>query len=147
MFKTILVGTDGSQTAEKAVASAVSMAKAFGAKLIVVSVFRPAESALAIAPGGDMALAALPTDDQLRAVLQAHVDAQIEQCGATDVDHELRIVGGEPARTILDVAEQEKVDLIVVGSRGMTGMRRMLGSVPNTITHHAPCSVLIVETC
>ena len=54
---------------------------------------------------------------------------------------------GDPADAILDVAEETKADLIVVGNKGMTGARRfLLGSVPNKVSHHAPCSVLIIRT-
>ena len=54
---------------------------------------------------------------------------------------------GNPAEAILDVAEEQGADLIVVGSKGMQGSRRfLLGSVPDKISHHAPCSVLIVRT-
>ena len=54
---------------------------------------------------------------------------------------------GEPADAILDVAEEEGADLIVVGNKGMTGAKRfLLGSVPNKVSHHAPSSVLIIRT-
>ena len=54
---------------------------------------------------------------------------------------------GDPADAILDVAEEQGADLIVVGNKGMTGAKRfLLGSVPNKVSHHAPCSVLIVRT-
>jgi nucleotide-binding universal stress UspA family protein len=53
---------------------------------------------------------------------------------------------GSPAEAIVKVAEQEGADLIVVGNKGMKGARRILGSVPNTVAHAAPCSVLIVDT-
>ena len=54
---------------------------------------------------------------------------------------------GDAADAILDVAEEQRADLIVVGNRGMTGAKRfLLGSVPNKVSHHAPCSVLIVRT-
>ena len=54
---------------------------------------------------------------------------------------------GDPADAILDVAEQVNADLIVVGNKGMTGAKRfLLGSVPNKVSHHAPCSVIIIRT-
>jgi nucleotide-binding universal stress UspA family protein len=63
------------------------------------------------------------------------------------IDARTRIEQGDPADTILTVAELEDADLIVVGNRGMTGPTRfLLGSVPNVISHHAPCDVLIVKT-
>jgi nucleotide-binding universal stress UspA family protein len=63
------------------------------------------------------------------------------------VEARTRIEQGDPADTILAVADLEAADLIVVGNRGMTGPTRfLLGSVPNIISHHAPCDVLIVKT-
>jgi nucleotide-binding universal stress UspA family protein len=54
---------------------------------------------------------------------------------------------GDPADAILDVAEEQDADLVVVGNKGMTGAKRfLLGSVPNKVSHHAPCSVLIIRT-
>jgi nucleotide-binding universal stress UspA family protein len=55
-------------------------------------------------------------------------------------------VEGDPADALLTVAEQVKADLIMVGNKGMAGARRILGSVPNNVSHHAPCSVMIVST-
>ena len=53
---------------------------------------------------------------------------------------------GDPADAILDVAEERNADLIVVGNKGMTGAKRfLLGSVPNKVSHHAPCCVLIIR--
>jgi nucleotide-binding universal stress UspA family protein len=54
---------------------------------------------------------------------------------------------GDPADAILDVAEERGADLVVVGNKGMTGAKRfLLGSVPNKVSHHAPCSVLVIRT-
>ncbi|WP_309233282.1 universal stress protein [Conexibacter sp. W3-3-2] len=54
---------------------------------------------------------------------------------------------GEAADAILRIADEQGADLIVVGNKGMTGAARfLLGSVPNKITHHAPCNVLVVRT-
>jgi nucleotide-binding universal stress UspA family protein len=54
---------------------------------------------------------------------------------------------GDPADAILDVAEEQNADLIIVGNKGMTGAKRfLLGSVPNKVSHHAPCSVMIIRT-
>jgi nucleotide-binding universal stress UspA family protein len=59
---------------------------------------------------------------------------------------EVHAATGSPADAIVRVAEQEKADLVVVGNKGMKGVRRVLGSVPNSVAHGAPCSVLIVDT-
>ena len=66
---------------------------------------------------------------------------------AAGVEAEVHARQGSPADAILDVAEETGADLIVVGNKGMTGAERfLLGSVPNKVSHHAPCSVLIVRT-
>ena len=65
--------------------------------------------------------------------------------GVTEVETFAR--QGDAADAIVDVAEEQRCDLIVVGNKGMTGAKRfLLGSVPNKVSHHAPCSVLIVRT-
>ena len=78
-------------------------------------------------------------------------DATLEAAAAlareASVPVELYARQGDPADAILDVAEEQGADLIVVGNKGMTGAKRfLLGSVPNKISHHAPCSVLIIRT-
>ena len=70
-----------------------------------------------------------------------------ERAEAAGVDAETLARQGDPADAILDVAEEKRADLIVVGNKGMTGAKRfLLGSVPNKVCHHAPCSVLIIRT-
>jgi nucleotide-binding universal stress UspA family protein len=59
---------------------------------------------------------------------------------------ETHMVPRDPSDAICETARAVEADLIVVGNRGMKGMRRVLGSVPNSVAHHAPCDVLIVET-
>ena len=91
---------------------------------------------------GDVAYAVGPKED-VNQVLEAAAGAA-KQAGVEVATHARE---GDPADAILDVAEQTKADLIVVGNKGMTGARRfLLGSVPNKISHHAPCSVFIVRT-
>ena len=84
-----------------------------------------------------------PREDVLTQLEEAKEDASI--AGVTKVETFAR--QGDAADAILDVAEEQRSDLIVVGNRGMTGAKRfLLGSVPNKVSHHAPCSVLIVRT-
>jgi len=84
-----------------------------------------------------------PREDVL-ALLQAAAD-QARNAGVAEVDTVARV--GDAADAIIDVAEEQRCDLIVVGNKGMTGATRfLLGSVPNKISHHAPCSVMIVRT-
>jgi nucleotide-binding universal stress UspA family protein len=70
-----------------------------------------------------------------------------EAADAAGVEAHTHAREGDPADVIVDLAEEREADLIIVGNKGMTGARRfLLGSVPDKISHHAPCSVLIVRT-
>jgi len=146
MFKTIVVGTDGSETASKAVAQAVGLAKAVQARVLVVSAYEPVSDARLREEGRQV-----PADMQWMVNPREDVDATLQDAagGAQDegVDIETFARQGDPADAILDVAEEQGADLIVVGNKGMTGAKRfLLGSVPNKVSHHAPCSVLIIRT-
>jgi nucleotide-binding universal stress UspA family protein len=146
VFEVIVVGTDGSESATRAVTQAAELAKATGARLELVCAYTPAlESRLKAerreAPE-DVLWMITPREDA-DAVLNdaAEIAAQL---GVQATSHARE---GDPASTILDVADDVDADLIVVGNKGMTGARRfLLGSVPNRISHHAQCSVLIVRT-
>jgi nucleotide-binding universal stress UspA family protein len=146
MFEAIVVGTDGSETAGKAVARAVELAKTVGARLLIVSAFTPvARSRLqeesTVAPA-DLQWMVNPRED-----VDATLEDAAEQARAAGLKPEVFARQGDPADAILDVAEEQRADLIVVGNKGMTGAKRfLLGSVPNKVSHHAPCSVLIIRT-
>jgi nucleotide-binding universal stress UspA family protein len=146
MFKSIVVGTDGSDTANQAVRQAVELAGSVGAKLELVSAYEPVP-AQRLAEERRQA----PEDLQWAINPREDVDATLE--AAATVAREAGVpVGvyarqGDPADAILDVAEEQDADLIVVGNKGMTGAKRfLLGSVPNKVSHHAPCSVMIIRT-
>ena len=146
MFGAIVVGTDGSETAGKAVARAVELAGALSARLLVVSAFEPvSDSRLreeAQQAPADLQWMVNPREDVNATLEEARETA--EQAGVTA---EVFARQGDPADAILDVAEEQRADLIVVGNKGMTGAKRfLLGSVPNKVSHHAPCSVLIIRT-
>lgn len=147
MFTSIVVGTDGSGTAELAVAEAIELAGRLQAKLLIVSAYEPIS---------DLRLRqerqGLPTDaewmvgprEDVLAIL-SESEAAAKQAGLGSVETFAR--QGDAADAIIDIAEEQNCDLIVVGNRGMTGAKRfLLGSVPNKVSHHAPCSVLIVRT-
>jgi nucleotide-binding universal stress UspA family protein len=146
IFSTILVGTDGSDTAKTAVRYAIDLARELGAKLQVVSAYEPV-------PEGrlrerrpelpdDLEWAVSPRTDVMSVLAEAAADARL-----AGVEAEVFERQGDAADAIIDVAEEQRTDLIVVGNRGMTGAKRfLLGSVPNRVSHHAPCSVLIVRT-
>jgi len=146
MFRTIVVGTDGSQTAGEAVREAIELAKTVGATIELVSAYEPVPSQRLReesrqAPE-DMQWMVNPRED-VDATLKAAA-AQIDEAGVSVNTYARE---GDPADAILDVAEERGADLIVVGNKGMTGAKRfLLGSVPNKISHHAPCSVLIIRT-
>jgi nucleotide-binding universal stress UspA family protein len=146
MFKSIVVGTDGSDTANQAVRQAVDLARDVGAKLELVSAYEPVSSQRLSeerrqAPE-DLQWAINPRED-VDATLEAA--AKVAQEAGIDVTTYAR--QGDPADAILDIAEEQEADLIVVGNKGMTGAKRfLLGSVPNKVSHHAPCSVLIIRT-
>ena len=122
MYKSILVGTDGSSTASIAVDRAVEVAAASQAKLTIMSVGK-----------------------QDRA--QAVVDKEKARVASSGVDVETLVVAGDPSVAIVEQAEKGEFDLVVVGNKGMTGRRgRLLGSIPNAVAHEAPCAVMIVPT-
>jgi nucleotide-binding universal stress UspA family protein len=146
MFRSILVGTDGSDTAREAVRQAVDLARELGAGLQVVSAYGPVpatrlrEEERQAPP--DVQWAIGPRED-----VEAILETVVEEAGAAGVRAEVHARQGDPADAILDVAEETGADLIVVGNKGMTGAKRfLLGSVPNKVSHHAPCSVLIIRT-
>ncbi|HEY0391149.1 MAG TPA: universal stress protein [Solirubrobacterales bacterium] len=146
MFTRIVVGTDGSDTAAEAVHQAVDLAKLAGAQLNIVSAYEPlpkrrVEGEKLGAPP-DVQYEIGPRED-----VNLILDAAAAAARKDGIDVQTHPVQGEPAEAILNVAEETKADLIVVGNKGMTGARRfLLGSVPNNVSHHAPCSVIIVRT-
>lgn len=136
MFEKILVGTDGSESATRAVGRAVEIARQDGAELIVVHAHPDPNVGYALADD------ASPSLDRAREIVR-----DIETKHAADINVRTIVREGEAAGVLLDVAEEEKVGLIVVGNRGMAGAKRFLqGSVPNRVSHHAECDVLIVHT-
>jgi nucleotide-binding universal stress UspA family protein len=147
MISSIVVGTDGSDTAAIAVAQAVELARALAARLNIVSAYEPVpegrlRSERLSAPK-DVQWAVNPREEVLDLLETAASDAH--DAGVEQVETFARV--GDAADAIVDVAEEQRTDLIVVGNKGMTGATRfLLGSVPNKVSHHAPCSVLIVRT-
>jgi nucleotide-binding universal stress UspA family protein len=121
-----VVGTDGSERAAKALAVALLLSRVLGTALHVVSAYGVLQA---------------PSDAE--AVLEAATRAAAAE-GLEAVTHARR---DDPAEALIAVAEEQHADLLVVGNRGMRGASRfLLGSVPDKVSHHAPCSVLIVRT-
>ena len=146
MFGSIVVGTDGSDTATQAVRQAIELARAVGARIELVSAYEPVSDARlreeSVVVPKDLHWMINPRADVL-----ATLDEAAREIRAAGIDVEVFARQGDPADAILDVAEERGSDLIVVGNKGMTGAKRfLLGSVPNKVSHHAPCSVLIIRT-
>jgi len=146
MFQTIVVGTDGSETAGEAVREAIELAKAVGASIGLVSAYEPI-SGQRLREESRQAPEDLQWMVNPREDVDATLRAAAERIQDAGVPVETYAREGDPADAILDVAEEQGSDLIVVGNKGMTGAKRfLLGSVPNKVSHHAPCSVLIIRT-
>jgi nucleotide-binding universal stress UspA family protein len=145
MITSILVGTDGSATAGAAVARATEIAAGLGARLQIVSAFAAAPEGIRAAGAAEGPLwARNPSREDVVQLLRSAAD-DARAADVADVETFARL--GDAADAILDVAEEQSSDLIVVGDKGLTGATRfLLGSVPTKISHHAPCSVLIVRT-
>lgn len=122
MYKKVLIATDGSATAAHAAEVGIDVAKATGAEALVLHVGDPKDGKKVLSKT-EKALA------------------------SSGVNIKSQTVSGDPADMICEIAERESADLIVIGNKGMTGAKRfLLGSVPNQVSHHSPCNVLIVKT-
>jgi nucleotide-binding universal stress UspA family protein len=146
LFKRIVVGTDGSNTATQAVEKATELAKLTGAELNIVSAFEPVSKSRLAEEQRDA-----PEDVQYEISPTEDVNLTLEAAAAPGrkegVEVMIHPVQGDPSDAILNTAEKINADLVVVGNKGMTGKKRfILGSVPNNISHHAPCSVMIIHT-
>ena len=146
MFDRIVVGTDGSETAAEAVRTAIELARLAGGKLEIVSAYEPVSQQRLKEEGegiaGDVSHVVNPRED-----VQFVLDRAAAEAKKAKVDVVTHPREGDPADAILDVAEENDADVVIVGNKGMTGARRfLLGSVPNKISHHAPCDVWIVRT-
>jgi nucleotide-binding universal stress UspA family protein len=142
----IVVGTDGSQRAEKAVERAGQLAGALGVVVHIVSAHSKGPDGMYMAGAGEFGDAEVFVEDEKRVRAQHYVErarGRLTDLGVTSEGHIWR---GDPAEALVRIAEEQSAQLIVVGNRGMTGARRVLGSVPNSVSHHAPCDVLIVST-
>jgi nucleotide-binding universal stress UspA family protein len=149
VFDDIVVGTDGSESAGIAVQRATELAKLTGATLHIVTAYRPV-SLGSVAMAATAGAATVDMGDMNRGAI-AHGEQVCEHAASSarrdGVPVELHAVPGDAADALVSVAEQVCADLLVVGSRGMSGARRfVLGSVPNKVSHHCPCNLLIVDT-
>jgi nucleotide-binding universal stress UspA family protein len=141
----IVVGTDGSVTAERAVFKATAFAKAVGAELIIVSAFNNR------APAG-VASAGISIDAGWTAAAQGGAESVAKEAaekakaeGVTTVSYQA--VAGEPSEVLIRVTEDAHADLLVVGSKGMQSTARfLLGPIANKVSRKVQCDLLIVET-
>jgi nucleotide-binding universal stress UspA family protein len=143
MYTSIVVGTDGSATAAKAVAHAVELAAVSGARLHIAMV-SPRIPVL-VAP--DMIVASAQwgeASEESTRIALAEAATIAAEAGVEATTHALT---GDPADALLSLVERVEADLLVIGNRGMHGARRfLLGSVSSRCAHHAECNVLIVQT-
>jgi nucleotide-binding universal stress UspA family protein len=145
-YSTVVVGTDGSATAEMAVKHAGQLAADHGARLVVVTAYETQGDERATKAQGPPVDIKWALTDRNQAEEKAMFgQALANDLGATKVV--ARAVSGSPADVLLGIAVDFAADVIVVGSKGLTGASRfVLGSVASAVSHHAPCDVLIVQT-
>ena len=138
MLSTVAVGTDGSATASEAVEAATEIAQRFDAKLVLLSAFQDARRRVELR--GPELQWAVNKNARVREILsRTEQDLRDRKIECTSMIDE-----GDPAEVLTRLAEECEADLLVIGNKGMH--RRVLGSVPNSVTHKAPCSVYVVKT-
>jgi nucleotide-binding universal stress UspA family protein len=151
MYKSIVVGTDFSDTAAKAVDHAVGLAKAFGSTLHIVTAFRSSYATGMAATDLDSIAftgeALQEAEEKVHKEIEERLAKSSADISGQGLSVETHAANGDPADALIETAEKVGADLIVVGNRRMSGMGRfVLGSVSNSVSHHARCSVLIVHT-
>jgi len=142
MFTKILLASDGSECALKAAASAAALAQKFGAHLTLITVFEPYQT---VGPYGEVVFAGIDTHyvAEMQEQALSRAGRVVDKLG---VPYQCRKLIGHPGAEIVRTAEEEGCDLIVLGSRGLSGFKSfLLGSVSDHVTHHAHCPVLIVK--
>jgi nucleotide-binding universal stress UspA family protein len=140
MLGTVAVGTDGSATAAEAVGMAADLARQFEAKLVLLSAYKDSPDVPKQRTGSAEVEWISSDSARVREIL-ARTEDELRRQG---IDCATRADDGDPADVLVQLAGECGADLLVIGNKGMH--RRMLGSVPNTVTHKAPCSVLVVKT-
>jgi nucleotide-binding universal stress UspA family protein len=142
----IVAGTDGSPSAEKAVDHAGRLALALGVKLHLVNCYRDAPAGAWMAAANGFAVGEAFSAEGAKAEAEKIVERSRQRLASVGVQAQGHICSGDPADALITIAADESAEMIVVGNRGMSGARRALGSVPNRVSHHAQCGVLIVPT-
>ena len=143
MIATVAVGTDGSGTASKAVEAAVDLAARYDARIVFLSAYAPVDEHRLRKEKRDA-----PEEIQWSINPEEDVNATLEAATELADKHGLKwtteAAQGDPATVLVDLAAKHEADVLVIGNRGMN--RRILGSVPNSVTHKAECSVFVVKT-
>jgi nucleotide-binding universal stress UspA family protein len=143
MVQTVAVGTDGSGTADKAVEFAIDMAARYEARIVFISAYHPVGESRLKRESRDA-----PEELQWTINPAEDVDATLRDCEERAEQRGLRWASeareGDPAKILVQLAASNEADVLVIGNRGM--QRKVLGSVPNSVSHNAPCSVMIVKT-
>ncbi len=142
----IVVGTDGSKSAELAVDKAAELARALGASVHVVSAYSPHSSGAWMAAAAGVAVPDASDDESGKDMAQRIVARTSGRLQPLGIDVQTHVCQGDAADALMNIAGDQHAQMIVVGNRGMVGARRVLGSVPNRVSHHAQCGVLIVPT-
>jgi nucleotide-binding universal stress UspA family protein len=142
----IVVGTDGSPSANIAVAHASALATQLGGEVHVVCSYQTRLAGGWVGALGDVTLAELTAVEQARAHAEEIVAAARTQLEGLGLSVRTHVRPDEPAHALVAVADTTRARMIVVGSQRMSGARRVLGSVPNRVSHRAHCAVLIVPT-
>ena len=156
MARSIVVGTDGSGPADAAVRQATDLAKRDGARLHLVTAYHHPQIVQETTIWSNDPKGMLDTGRteprsrtetvDLREVAESVLKRAARVALSKGVDVETHAREGQPADVIIEVANQKQADLIVVGSRGLTGIQRyLMGSVSSKVSEHAPCSVMIVR--
>jgi len=150
VYKKILMPHDGSEVADKAFEHALAIAKAFDAKLILLTVITEnILPAVGISTASPELVKGMMSELIAFAKKEAHdkLERKVAKGTKEDVSVFHIVTMGNAAETIIDTAKKENVDLIVMGSRGLTGMKKIiaLGSVTRNVSEHVRCPVLIVH--
>jgi nucleotide-binding universal stress UspA family protein len=144
MFSRILVAVDGSQPAERALESAIDLAKTYGAKLIILHV--TLQRLYAVTPSEAGALAPKVFVGEMQAEGESIIQKAEQHASGKGIDYECKMVHGVAADEIIKSARAEGADLVILGSRGLNEVRAFLfGSVSDRVSHGVKCPTLIVK--
>lgn len=149
MFKALVVGTDGSNTAQAAVDHAAALAGTFRCPLHLVTGYVTPTATTGVDTPEALSYQMQAADllDSVTARVAQMLDRIATPLRLAGLDVRVHSINKDPADALIDVATDENADLIVIGDKGLSGPTRFLmGSVPNKVTHHADCSVLVVKT-